>query len=47
MYCLVLSQITRVTDGQTDRITTANTALAAAGAVKTLQIRLKIFYTQK
>ena len=38
VHCLVLSQSTRVTDGQTDRrtdrIMTANTALAAARAVK-------------
>ena len=32
---LVLSQSTRVTDGQTDRITTPKTALAYARAVKT------------
>ena len=31
---LVLSQSTRVTDGRTDRITTAKTALAYARAVK-------------
>ena len=31
---LVLSQSTRVTDGQTDRITTPKTALAYARAVK-------------
>ena len=28
VHCLLLSQITHVTDGRTDRITTANTALA-------------------
>ena len=28
VHCLVLSQSTRLTDGRTDRITTANTALA-------------------
>ena len=32
---LVLSQSTRVTDGQTDRITTPKAALAYAGAVNT------------
>ena len=32
---LVLSQSTRVTDRQTDRITTPKTALASARAVKT------------
>ena len=31
---LILSQCTRVTDGQTDRITTPKTALAYARAVK-------------
>ena len=34
---LVLSQSTRVTDGQTDRITTPKTALAYARVVKTKQ----------
>jgi len=31
--CLVLSQSTRVTDGQTDRITTTNNALACVARV--------------
>ena len=34
---LVLSQCTRVTDGQTDRITTPKTALAYARAVKSVE----------
>ena len=36
VHHLVLSQCTRVTDGQTDRITTPKTALAYARAVKSV-----------
>ena len=34
VYCLVLSQSTHVTDGQTDRIRTASTALHASHGKK-------------
>ena len=48
MLHLVLSQSTRVTDGwtdgQTDRITTPNTALAYARAVKTNEVNFTQFW---